>query len=176
MGNHHAIAFLHLATKNALASIFLRVEDDGRTFEVPQTFVNTCGLHHATILSDITKEHGQSAILGVSVFKVADATIGTIGIKCTPLFRLRAHLGREAIARSRLIDAIGLCIHVTINNAIFLQGFSECHSIYTGRRAVNQSTLAEFVQNTKNTACTTALLNRVFLRVRSQFAEAGNLT
>ena len=120
MGNYHTVALLYLTTKNALASIFLRVETDGRSFEVPQTFVNTSGLYHATVLCDITKEHGQSAILGVSVFEVANTTIGTIGIKCTPLFRLRTHLGRETIARSRLIDTIGFCIHFTINNTVFL--------------------------------------------------------
>ena len=120
MGNYHTVALLYFATQDSLAGIFLRVEADGRSFEVPKAFVNASGLHNTTVLSDITKEHGQSAILGVSVFEVADATIGTIGIKCTPLFRLRPHLGREAIARSRLIDAICLCIHITINNAIFL--------------------------------------------------------
>ena len=81
MGNHHAVATLHLATEDALTSIFLRVEDDGRTFEVPQTLIDTSGLYDTTVLSDVAKEHSESAILRIGMIKVADTTIGAISIE-----------------------------------------------------------------------------------------------
>ena len=88
MSNHHAIAALHLATEDALTGVFLRVEADGRTLEVPQRLIDASSLHDTAILCDITKEHGQSAILRIGMFEVADATLSTIGIEGTPLFRL----------------------------------------------------------------------------------------
>ena len=48
---------------------------------MPQGLIYTSGLHHATILCNIAKQHGQSAILGVSVLQIADTAFSTIGIK-----------------------------------------------------------------------------------------------
>ena len=81
MGNHHAVARFHLTTKDTLAGILLGVEDHSRSLEVPQALVDTSGLHHTAVLSDIAKEHSQATILGVGVFEVADTALGTIGIE-----------------------------------------------------------------------------------------------
>ena len=81
VGNHHAVAALHLAAKDALAGIFLRVKADSRAFKVPEALIDTSSLHDTAILCDITEEHGQSAILRIGMFEVTNATLGTIGIE-----------------------------------------------------------------------------------------------
>ena len=80
-GDDDAVAFLHLTAKDALAGIFLRVEDHGRTFEMPQTLVNTGCFYHTTVLCDISEKHGQSAILGVDMCDITDTAIGTVCVE-----------------------------------------------------------------------------------------------
>ena len=137
---------------------------------MPQAFIHAGSLHYAAVLGNVTEEHGQSAILGIGMFDVTDAAIGTVGIKCPPLFRLTTHLCREPVARSRLIDAISLCIDSTVDDAVFLKSFSKRHTIDTNSRAVNESAFIQFVQNAENATGASAFLHRILLGVRSQFA------
>ena len=60
---------------------------------MPEHWVNTGSLHYATILGNITEEHSQTAILGVSMFQITDATVLSICIKALPLCFLATHLG-----------------------------------------------------------------------------------
>ena len=47
---------------------------------MPEHWVNAGCLHYATVLGDIAKEHCQSAILGVSMLKIADTTLSAVGV------------------------------------------------------------------------------------------------
>ena len=74
-----------------------------------------------------------------------------------------------------MIDAIGLSIDSTIHNTIFLHRLGQRHAIHTDSRAIDKATFIQFIQNTQDTTSTTALLYRVFLCVRRQFAQARYL-
>ena len=169
------VAALHTSTQNALAGIFLRVEHHGRSLEVPQALIYTGGLHHAAVLGNVAKEHRQSAVLGVSMFKVADATVGTVLVKCAPLAVLTAHLSREAVARSRLIYAVGIGVDVVFHYVIFLELLAQSLAIDAAAVLVYQSALGEFVDDAEYSTGTAALLHTVFLGVRSQLAQARSL-
>ena len=108
VGDHHAVAALHLTAEDALTGIFLRVEADGRTLEVPQCLIDAGGLHHTAVLGDIAKEHGQATVLGIGVGEVADAAPGAVGIEGGIIFALRAHLRGEAIPRGGEVDGPGI--------------------------------------------------------------------
>ena len=86
MGNHHAVTALHLSAKDSITGIFLRIEYHSRTFEVPEALIDTCSLHHTTVLSDIAEEYSKASILCVGMLEVTDTTIGTVGIESAPLF------------------------------------------------------------------------------------------
>lgn len=80
VGDDHAVACVHLATENALAGVFLRVEAHGRSLKMPKLRSHAGRLHHATVLGDVSKQHGQSAILGIRVLQVANATVLPVGV------------------------------------------------------------------------------------------------
>ena len=67
VGNHYAVALIDFSAKDTLTGIFLRIEDNSRSLEVPQALVNTSSFHDATVLSDIAKKYSQSTVLGVSM-------------------------------------------------------------------------------------------------------------
>ena len=92
MGNNHAVAALHLSAQDSLTGIFLRVEHNGRTFEMPQFLVNTGGFYHTAVLGDVSEENGKTAILGVSMLQVADTTVFAVFIQLAPLCILTSHL------------------------------------------------------------------------------------
>ena len=174
VGDDDAIAFLDLAAENAFASILLRVKAYGRTFEMPEFRSHACGLDDATILSDIAEEHSQAAILGVGMFDVADATIGTIGVECLPLSILRTHLDRELAGRSTVIDAACFGVDVLLEDGILLDVLTERCTIDTLATEVEQIALGEFAEDAEDAACTVLLLHRILLRIGSKFAEARN--
>ena len=60
---------------------------------MPKRLVYAGGLHHATVLGNIAKEHSQSAIAGVSMGHVADAARLAVGVERAPRSRLRPHVG-----------------------------------------------------------------------------------
>ena len=61
-----------------------------------------------------------------------------------------------------------------LRNIIFLHRLCQRHTIDTDSRAVNEATFIQFVKNAENTASTSALLNRVFLGVRSELTQTGH--
>ena len=104
VGDDDAVALLDLAAKDALAGVLLAVEDDGRTFEVPQLGGYASGLHDAAVLRDVAEEHGHAAVLRVGVFNVADATIGAVGVEGLVVRVLRAHASGELACRRAAVD------------------------------------------------------------------------
>ena len=115
---------------------------------MPQSLIDTGSLHDTAVLGNIAKEHCQTTVLGIGMLDVTNTTVGTIGIQRSPLCTLATHLRREAVARSRLVDAIGFCIDSAIDNAVFLQGLAERHAIDTRSRSIDESSLRQFVHNT----------------------------
>ena len=176
VGDHHAVATLHLTTEDALTGVFLRIEHHGRTLEMPQALIHASSLHHTAVVGNISEEHSESAVLRIGMLQVADTSIGAVGIECTPLLTLRTHLRREAVAGSRLIDTVGLCIHRAVHDTVFLHGLSQRHAVHTGGGAVDKATLVQFIQDAQDTTCTSALLYRILLRVRSQLTQARHTT
>ena len=175
MGDYHAVACLDLSSENSLAGIILRIEHLGRTGEFPKTLIHTCCLDNATILGDITKEHSQTAILGICMFQIANTTIGTIFVQLAPLCVLTTHLCGELTSGSCLIDTVSLWVNLCLGDIVFLHLLAEGLSIHTDSRTIDESALVEFVENTEDTTGTSTLLNTVFLCVRCQLAEAWHL-
>ena len=175
VSDNHAVAFLHFSTQNALTGIFLRVKDNGRTFEVPQTLVDTGGLHHTAVLRNITEEHSHAAIFGIGMFDVTNAAIDAVGIKRLPLSILRTQHIAELTSRSTVIDAVGFGVDMFFRNAVLLDVFTERGTIDTLTCEVKQVTLGEFAKNAENTTGTVLFLDAVFLPVRGELAEERHL-
>ena len=176
MGDDNTVATLYLTAKDALAGVLLRVEDNSGAFEVPQRLVNAGGLYHAAVLGDVAKEDCQTAILCVGVLNVADTTVGAVFVEFTPLGTLTAHLRREAVTWCRLIYAICFCVNICLCNIVFLELLTNCLAVNTLTTAVDKTSLVEFVHDAEDTSCPVALLNAVFLGVRSEFTETRCLT
>ena len=67
------VASLHnVRVENALDGIFLAFEHDGRTGELEDGFVDASSLHDAAVDSEVTVKNSEAAVLGVSVFAIAD--------------------------------------------------------------------------------------------------------
>ena len=175
MCDDDAVATLHFPSEDALASIFLGVEDHSRSLEVPQTLVDTRRLHHTAILSNVSEEHRQAAIFGVSMFDVTYASVLSVLVERPCLF-LAAHLGGELASRGTGIDAFGLIVNLRASDVVFLYRLFERQSIDTRHVADNQSTLVKFIDDAQDATRTVALLHAVTLRVRSQLAEARHFT
>jgi alpha-L-arabinofuranosidase len=175
VSNHYAIARIHLATQDSLTGILLRVEAYGRTLEVPKHWVNTGSLHNATILGDVTEEHCQTAILGVSMLQVADTTVFSVCIEAFPLCILATHLGRELSARGRMIDSVSLWVDAGTCDIIFLHLFCKGMTIHTHHVAIDKSALVQLVQDAQDTTGTVALLHAILLSIRRELAEARHL-
>ena len=172
----HTITRVHLATKDTLAGIFLRIEAYCWTLEMPKHRIHTSSLHDTTILCDITKENSKTTILGISMFEITDTTILSICIKTFPLCILTSHLSREFSARSRMIDAVCLRINLSTSDIILLHLFIECLTIHALYSTINQTTLIKFVQDTQDTTGTVAFLHTILLSIRRQLTEARHLT
>ena len=170
MGDYHTVASLNLAAEDTLTGIFLRVENLGRARELPQTLVHSGSLDHATVLSNISKEHGETAVLGVSVFEVTDATVGTVGVKLAPLRVLATHLGRELATGCSLVYTVCLRINTCFCYIVFLHLLAKSLAIHTDSGTIYETALVELAEYAEDTAGTTALLHTVLLGVGSELA------
>ena len=56
-------AVLHAIAQDRFARLVLRFVDFNRSFKEPDRFVDAGRLHDASVLGDIAKEHGESAVL-----------------------------------------------------------------------------------------------------------------
>ena len=63
MSDYNHIAANYLSAKDSLAGILLRVEHLCRTFEVPDALVNTGSLYYTAVLSDVSEQNSQTAVL-----------------------------------------------------------------------------------------------------------------
>ena len=176
MGDDDAIAFLHTSAKNALASVFLRVEHHSGSAEVPQRLVDAGGLHNAAVLRNVAEEHGQSAILCIGMLQVANATLAAIGVECVVTLSLRTHRCREAVAGSAVVDGLlrAMLVGFARRDVIQAEGLSDSHSIDPATVGVQQTTLVQFTHDAQNATGAVAILHGVFLGVRCEFAQAGH--
>ena len=140
MCDDYAVAFLYLAAEDAFASIFLRVEDNGRTFEVQKFWSNACSLYDATVLSDIAEEDSHAAVFHVGMFYVAYAAVFSVGVEFVPVCFLRTHDIAELPTRCTTIDVANffadrchrvvapcaVCIECETGDRILLYVFAEC--------------------------------------------------
>ena len=110
------------------------------------------------------------------MFKVANATLGTVGVKILPLGILTSHLRRELTSRCAVVYAVGLRINGGSRDVIFLHGLIERCSVNAFGATVDQSALVKLVQDAEDAASTTTLLHTVFLRVGSELTQTGHMT
>ena len=176
MGDDDAVAALYLASEDALASCFLRVEHLGRSTKLPYRRVYTSCLYHASVLGNIAEEHSQATILGVSVLERAYATILAVYVKRLPLCILTAHLCRELASRSTAIYTIGLCRNTVAGDVVRSHSLSQCHSVNTLGVTVNQSATVKLVQDAEDATCAVALLYAILLCVRRELAQARHVS
>ena len=85
MCDDHTVALLHFASEDAFAGVFLTVEDHSRPLKMPKARVNTCRLHYAAVLSDVTEEDSHTTVLHIGVLDVTDATVLAVGVKRLPM-------------------------------------------------------------------------------------------
>ena len=107
VGDDDDVAGLDSSAEDALAGVFLAVEDDGGTAEVPDTLIDAGGLDDAAVLGDVAEEHGEAAIARVGVLDVADAAGGAVGVVVGVVVLLGAELVAEAAARGGEVDGGG---------------------------------------------------------------------
>ena len=74
-----------------------------------------------------------------------------------------------------MIDTVCLGVYLSFGDVIFLHLLAEGLTIHTDSRSIDESALVEFVEDTKDTTCTSALLYTVFLCVGRQLTEARHL-
>ena len=91
--DNHDVAGFHRSVEDAFASVFLTVENAGRTAEFPATFGYTGGFYHTSVFGNVTKKYSQTAVFGVGVCQVANTTVFAVGVKRFIAFVLAAHLG-----------------------------------------------------------------------------------
>ena len=175
MGDDHHVALLHLASEDALAGVFLRVEHHGRTREAPDAFVHTGGLHHAAVLGDVAEEHCQAAILGVGVLDGTDATVLAVGIQSLVHGALCTHLVAEHTGRCAAVYSLCLGVNVVLEDGVFLNVLGQCGTVHPLHGGVYQPALGKFAKEVEHTAGTSALLHAVLLAVGGQFAEERSL-
>ena len=92
MGNDNTITFLNPSTKNSFTGILLRIKYNCRSFEMPETFINTSSLDNTTVWGKISEENRQTAIFRISMSNITDTTICTVCIQGIIPFTLTAHL------------------------------------------------------------------------------------
>ena len=91
IGDDDHVARYHLAAEDALAGVFLGLEDLRRTAEFPDALVHTGCLDHASVQGDIAFEHAQSTVFGVGVVEVTDAPVGAVRVQSVEIALLGAH-------------------------------------------------------------------------------------
>ena len=124
MSDDHHIATYHTAVQDTFTSIFLRIEHLGRTAEMPDAFVHSGRLHHATVLGNIPEQHGQATVLAVSMFHIADAPRSTVSVQRIVHLALRTHLVTEDSARRTAVNTLRLIVHLSGRNTIFRNIFA----------------------------------------------------
>ena len=142
---------------------------------MPDAFIHTCGLHHATVLRDVAKEYGQATILGIGMLQRADAAVFAVGIEALPLRVLYTELVAEFARRCTKVDTECLRIDVLLIYIIAFDVFAQRGSIHALAIQVEQSALGQFAKDAKDTSSTSALLHAVLLGIGGQLAETGYL-
>ena len=82
--DYNAVAALDLAAENSFAGVFLRIEHNSGSFEVPQRLINACRFHNAAVFGNVAEQHGQAAVFRVGVLNIANAAVGAVGVKRIP--------------------------------------------------------------------------------------------
>ena len=93
------VSALHFPAEYAFASLFLRFEYFGSSFEAENVFVHSGCFNDTAVLGDITEKYGQSTVFDISVFEIANTPFRTVGIELVVIVFLRAHHEVEPVAR-----------------------------------------------------------------------------
>ena len=91
---------------------------------MPDAFVHSGRLHHATVLGNIPEQHGQATVLAVSMFHIADAPRSTVSVQRIVHLALRTHLVTEDSARRTAVNTLRLIVHLSGRNTIFRNIFA----------------------------------------------------
>ena len=143
VGNHDDIATHHLSAQDALASSILWIKHLGRARKFPNTFVHSGCFYHTTVLSDISLQYGQPAVLAVGMFQVADTTIGTVGVEFFVRCILRTQRNIKFIARGTRVDTFSISIWLVYSHTVFSDSICQCHTIHTVHICFQQTALGQ---------------------------------
>ena len=175
VGDNDAVARLHPSAQDALAGIFLTVEDDGWSLEVPKAGVNACGLHHASVLCYVAEEDCHATVLRVGMLDVAYATVCAVSVEAFPTSVLRPHDIGELAAWCTAVDAFRFGVDGFAGDAVLGNVFSQRSSVHAFAGKVKQASFSQFTHYAENAARTVLFLDAVLLPVGCKFAEEGYL-
>src|SRR5690554_1080852 len=100
VADDHHVTGLHRLVEDAVDRFLLAFEHLGRAAEGPQFLVDSRGLDDRAVRGEVAFEHGQAAVLGVSVLHRADAPGLAVQVQRIPPSALRERLSAALAARS----------------------------------------------------------------------------
>ena len=175
VADYYHVAAYHLASEDAVTSLFLRVEHLCGAAEMEDGLVHARGLHYAAVLCQVALEHGQAAVLGIGVGHVADAALGAICIEGIETRILGTHLYVETARGGATVYILCLRRNFRKSNAILGNCLRQRHSVYPLEGGVYQAGVVQALHKRHNAACASHVLYVVLGGVGSHLAEAGHL-
>ena len=94
-------------------------------------------LRNALTVRETEYTYSKSAVFGISMFEVAYAAVGPVGVQFSPLCVLASHLGGELASRCGLVYTVGFRVDILFCYVVAFHLFSKSLTIYTDGRAVD---------------------------------------
>ena len=126
---------------------------------MPYLAVHAGGLDYASVLGNIPEEHGQTAIFGIGMLHIADATRSAVGVKRRPLTVLTAHFHRETTGWRTAIDALRLIVHRFLADVIPFKVGTQRGAIHSHQRFVQQAGFGNFLHDAQHATGPIAFLH-----------------
>ena len=160
----------YLSTQNTVTSRILWVEDFRRPRKFPDTLVYTGSLDNATVLSYISLQNCQTAILAVCMFQITDTTGRTVRVE----FLIRRILWTKyQIELSGCRTGVFLdCLftYIRAGNTIPVDCLCQRHSIHTADIRIDQSALGKLIHDGNDATGTVNVLYMILLGIGSHLA------
>jgi len=132
---------------------------------MPQSLINTGRLDDTAIQRNVTFEHGQTAVLGVSVVNIPHTTSLTVSVKGFIHRRLGSHCQVEPVGRCRTVKVISLGRRMIYRNIKSLDSFAKGLAIHPVNAGVQQTPFGQFIEDTKDTPSPVDILDVVFISI-----------
>ena len=165
------VASLHLVAENAVHSFFLAFEYDCRASELPDGFVNACGLHNAAVDSEVTVKNSEAAVLGVSVFAIADGTVCAVEVVIRIHEVLREGFDVVLAARTCEVALLGFGSRITLEVVCF-ESVAHRGGMNSLCALVDEAHAVEFTDDAHDATSAVHVFNVDVVDGRSDLADA----